>query len=585
MARDVEYNITASDRSGAALAAAEAKFKASQEHIDKINKEHSDKRQKDLAESAASIGRRLETVFGATAPKLAQSLAGGFAQAGEMAGPLLAAGVAAAAPLLGAVVSAGIIGGAGVGGVIGGVLLAAKDPRVAGAGKQLGENMLSSLKQDASVFIEPVLQGIGQIDAAFERLRPRIQKIFSNSSQFVAPLTDGVIRATDGILRGFQKLTDKAGPVIDQLSDSIGDLGEATGDALSTISGGSESAAKGLGDVTDKLSLLIRTSGFVIRGLTEVYGAMDKLKITTTLLGPLGQVYDLFTHGSDEATKAADEHKRALGLLADSYERDQEGIERTNQYLADSQKLMDDAAAAAADLTNSNRSLYDSETNVAAALARATEARKENGRTLDVNTAKGRANRDALSSVARAARDEYDAFVKVNGVGPKSAALADTLRGKFIALAEKMGASKTQANNLANSILGIPGKKDVKITANAKPAIDGARSAQSAINGVHGRNVSVNVIVNDARLRSVENRLNRLGGSMYGAAGQSWAAVDGSSGNARTGGPAAVTLTSQVNVNLDGRPFHAATVAAVQASERRNSWRAKVGTRSRASVI
>jgi hypothetical protein len=584
MPRDVEYNVTANDKSGSALTSAENRFKASQERIDKINKEHGEKRQKDLDESSAKIGRNLERVFGATAPKLAQSLAGGFATAGEAAGPLLAAGLVAAAPLLGAVVSAGIIGGAGVGGVIGGALLAAKDPRIKAAGKTLGENLLADLQQDATPFIEPLLQAIGQVDAAFDRLRPRIQNVFKNSAQFVAPLTDGVIRATDGILRGFEKLTSKAGPVIDQLSDSVGDLGEATGDALSTIAGGSESAAKGLGDVTDKLSTLIRVSGFVVRGLTEIYGWMDKLKITTTLLGPIGQVYDLFTHGTEDATKATDEHKRSMDLLAQSYQRDQEGIDRTNQYLADSQKLMDDAAAAANELTNSNRSLYDSETSLGRALENANKARKENGRTLDANTEKGRANRDALSGVAKAARDEYDAFVKVNGVGPKSAALADTLRGKFIALAEKLGASKTQANNLANSILGIPGKKDVKITATSNAA-QVSKETKDHLNSVHSKTVSLTVQVNASRLASVENRLNRLGGSMYGAAEPSWAAVDGRGGTARTGGPTPVTLTSEVSVNLDGRPFHAATVAAVQASEQRNSWRARVGTRSRASVV
>jgi hypothetical protein len=584
VARDVEYNITASDKSGTALAAAEAKFKASQDRIDKINKSHADKRQGTLDESAAKIGRNLETVFGKAAPKLAQSLASGFATAGEASGPLLAAGLAAAAPLLGAVISAGIIGGAGVGGVIGGVMLAAKDPRVAGAGKALGENMLSSLQQDASVFIEPVLQGIGQIDAAFERLRPRIQRVFSNSSKFVAPLTDGVIRATDGILRGFEKLTDKAGPVIDQLSDSMGDLGDATGDALETIAGGSDDAATALKDVTDSLSTLIRVSGFVIRGLTEIYGWMDKLKLTTALLGPIGMVYDLFTSGTEEATKATDEHKRAMDLLAQSYERDQEGIETTNKYLADSQKLMDDAARAADDLTQANLSLYDSETSMAKALANATAARKENGRTLDVNTEKGRANRDVLSSVAKAAKSEYDAFVQVNGVGPKSAAVADTLRGKFVALATSMGASKTEANRLASSILGIPGKKDVKIEARSNAA-QVSKETKQQINSINSRTVTVTVNVNASKLASVENRLNRLGGSMYNSAGQTWAALDSQSGNARTGGPSPVTLTNEVSVSLDGRPFYAATVRAVEASAARSAWQARVGKRSRASTL
>lgn len=561
MARDVEFNVTASDKTGPALAAVERGFKRTAQNLAK--------QQEDIA------GSKLIQAVARSSPLLAAKLTGVFSQVAAAGPALIATGMTAAAPLIGATLSAAVIGGAGIGGVVGGVLLAARDPRVAGAGQQLGQKLLGSLEQDATPFIEPVLAAVGTIERRFDGMNAHLKSIFSSSAGFVQPLTDGLLGGVDGVLRGIDSLVSHAGPVIDELGTDFTRVGQSVGDAFEIISGGSEESAEALGDLTTAITFTVQSTAFLVRALTEVYGVMKFVSpIGEKLVDLLGKV----TGGSSDAGNASGDLARGLDLASQSAAANAEATERTNQYLADSEKLMAGAAQAARDLTTANQGLYGAETAVGEATDRATSARKENGRTLDANTKKGRANREALLGVATAAQREYESFVRVNGEGPRSVALGESLRAQFIRTARSFGLSADGAQNLANKILGIPKRHDTKINADPSAAVAASRAAKDALNSIHSRTVSVNVIVNDARLRSVENRLNRMGGSMYGSE-LSFRRSDPSSAVARTGGPNEISVSAGFNVMLDGQPFRQLTVQAIDANNRRRDFRAKVGVR------
>jgi hypothetical protein len=379
------------------------------------------------------------------------------------------------------------------------------------------------------------------------------------------------------VIRGFDSLVDHAQPVINELGTDFTAIGQSVGDAFDTIAGGADESALALHDLTAAITFTVQGTAFLVRGLTEVYGAM-------AYVSPLGEkLVDLlggFSGKQDDAGHSAEDLARGLDMSATAMAADAAATERTNQYLADSEKLMQQTAQAARDLTTANQTLYGSETAVGEATDRATAARKKNGQTLDENTEKGRNNREALLGVATAAQREYEAFVRVNGEGPRSAAVGDRLRAAFIKTAESFGLSAGKAKDLANKILGIPPRHDTKINADPRNAVEASKAAKAAINSVHSRTVSVNVNVNAPRLASIENRLNRLGGSMYNAAEQAWQANDPSSGRARTGGPTPVALTSSVAVSLDGRPFREMTAKAIETTNRRRDFRTKVGKRS-----
>lgn len=95
------------------------------------------------------------------------------------------------------------------------------------------------------------------------------------------------------------------------------------------------------------------------------------------------------------------------------------------------------------------------EIGVAQAIADATTSLKENGRTLDLHTQKGRNNATALLNVATAEHNKIDADVAGSASQKTINNDFETGRNKLIHLAEKFGATKTQAKKYADTLLGI----------------------------------------------------------------------------------------------------------------------------------
>jgi phage-related tail protein len=104
-----------------------------------------------------------------------------------------------------------------------------------------------------------------------------------------------------------------------------------------------------------------------------------------------------------------------------------------------------------------------------AAIDDATKAVKDNGKTLDINTEKGRANRTALNNIAAAANAQTKAMDDAGASNVAVAKKAETSRAAFIKVARQMGLSKTAAEALATSLINIPNvSREAKLTANKK---------------------------------------------------------------------------------------------------------------------
>jgi hypothetical protein len=98
------------------------------------------------------------------------------------------------------------------------------------------------------------------------------------------------------------------------------------------------------------------------------------------------------------------------------------------------------------------QSVFDTTTKTAKAFDDATAAVKKNGRTLDENSEKGRANRDALSGVVSAVKDQAEAYAR-DGKGLEATTkIMDDGRKKVIALAKQMGMGQKDAEAFADSM-------------------------------------------------------------------------------------------------------------------------------------
>ncbi len=386
----------------------------------------------EAASAAAKVGATMGTEIGSSA---AQSLK----LAGRALGPVLAGVVAASLPIVAATVSAAIIGGAGIGGVVGGVMLAARDPRVTEAGTTLGQILLADLESRARVFVDPVLDAIDEIHAGFAGMGADLDRIFQNTSKFVAPLTRGLLVFVQQVTGGIADLTDAAGPVIEVLSTGVARLGDAIGDVFTDLSDNGVDAAVALNSVFQLLEGTIRAVGVVVNGLTESFGFLAKVGA----FGRDAQLEYIRLEANAKLAAAANEDvASSLGAV-----KAVGGAAAT---------AIGKVADAVGDLNEENRTLYGSTTDVAQALADTTKAIKENGTTLDLNTQKGRDNRTALENLATTLASNLEAYRSVNGEGPRTDAVAEANRQSFIKLATQLTGSKQKAIELANKLLGIP---------------------------------------------------------------------------------------------------------------------------------
>ena len=191
------------------------------------------------------------------------------------------------------------------------------------------------------------------------------------------------------------------------------------------------------------------------------------------------------------AAEGATEHKTSQELQAEAVKKANEKIQEQTSSLEEQIQTLHRASSAALTLSGSQIAFESS-------LDDATASVKENGRTLDINTEKGRQNRSALDDLARAANAETDAMLKSGRSHEATAKNAETSRAAFSRVAQQMGLSKKDADALATSLIDIPDKHDTKVTTSGiKTANDQlstfARGVNTTLNGIGDEAVKVSL--------------------------------------------------------------------------------------------
>lgn len=560
MARDVEANLTANDRTGSALLAAERNFKRTADRIKRDN----DKLGRDM-------GQSLEKEFTRSTAKLSSSLLSAFESVGTSVGPLLAVGAVAAAPLIANTLAAAVIGGAGVGGMVGGLLVASKDTRVRAAFDDVAKRLQTRLETAAGSFVQPAIDGVHTISKAIDSID--LESIFRQSSRFVAPLAASVASAIADLGDGLEDLVRNAGPVINAISVGVEGLGEAIGKGLSSLSDNADEAALSLHEVFNAVQLLTSVTFGLVNALVEINQQMRTLGLEFDAgLSVISKVLDALNPKQVVGTwvdPAADAAERLRTQLLAT-------VEPGNQLAA----VYAEVAQASRDLAAAHHSLFDATTSVFEAMDKMKQAVKENGKTLDVHTEKGRANRTALSNLATALNADYDAYVKVNGAGDGANRVAGQNYSAFIKAATGAGISKRAARDYALQLGLIPPKKKTDMVANTHDAAARIAALQAQINRLHGKTVTIRTVITGGRLAGSVH-VSGPGGSgtqVKGAATAMWSAAAGGGGY-RTGGPAGLFADVQNTVYLDGRLFDRRIERVAMDERQRADYRRRVGPR------
>jgi hypothetical protein len=338
--------------------------------------------------------------------------------------------VAGASPFIGAILASAVIGAGGTTGLVGGVMLASKDPRVASALTDLKNHVMDSLTTASIPFIQPVLAGIETIEKAFDKQSSNIQHIFAVSSKWVEPLANSLGYAFDAIGDGFADLIDNAGPVMRSLIDGIERVGEAIGDAFSDLGDNGPEAAVALEMAFTAIVDAIDAVVIAVSFLSTVFGKLAKWGLFGP--GPQAEVA-AYTAEIENAKNAFDEAGNAI----DDMGTDASNTTKQLQDLADELKAQYDPAFA----------LIDAQEKLAEAHTKAANAAKKYGRNSEEA-------RSANLALAKAAISMEAAAAKASGTfdGKVSPALRATLKAANLTDAEidSVAQSFASANSKGN---------------------------------------------------------------------------------------------------------------------------------------
>lgn len=373
------------------------------------------------------------------------------------------------------------------------------------------------------------VQGISDTRAALENLGPAGAKASSalkgvGKAAGIAGIALAGFAAADAI----QGMGDESLPTLEALTSQLIELANAG--AAARLSSEFDSLGDSIARLTDKnwaQQFNDTVSGFlggILAGnLTEAENEIAALDAALADLASSGHA-DVAAQAIDNLAKSqglSEEQVDALLDVLPQYADALTGVENDAALAASGTDDLTDATGdlgaasgdAAAEIDKMVEAMRDqrsealraanAEIDYQASLDDARQALKDNGRTLDITTEKGRANRSALNDVA-GAWNNLSAEAK-DAPGAYAAA-----RKAFIDLAVSMGASRAEARQLAQQLMEIPPRKAVEVTVDTSAA----RSAlESFIATSSGRVISIGTRV----VNSSSNRIARAsGGPVYG---------------------------------------------------------------------
>lgn len=205
---------------------------------------------------------------------------------------LVGVGVAAA-PLISAVLSSAVVGAAGLGGVVGGAFLAAKDERVHRAWTVVGTELQQQLTAAGQAFVAPVERAALTARRAFADAG--IRATLEAAAKLVDPLATGTAGLGRNLGRGLGSAVEGAGPTFDVLSKELPDLGDSVAQMLHSLASSGPEAATGMKDFLDVTEGSVVALGHLLSGLTRVY-ALTRNPVWEQVFKnvPMGGILEVF---------------------------------------------------------------------------------------------------------------------------------------------------------------------------------------------------------------------------------------------------------------------------------------------------
>lgn len=430
----------------------------------------------DVDDAAADAGDSSDRRF---RDRLSSGMRSTFETLPKVLGPTaIAAGAAIGISLAGAVAPAAIaaipMGMAGIGAAI----TASTDQQVKQAGMTLVEQLKAMMADAAEPLEGPVLHAIERIGHEATAMGPELKSMFADLGPVIDEVVDGAIGFVRGVMPGIRDSINDSMPAIQALSDGAASLGRDVGTAMSIISGGSKDGADGLRMLIDAIGDVTIVTAGLVRATEEVGQSMGAWPLLAKgVSGAADKIREWTGHGNDaaKAMQADAEHSRTLTR---QLHHQSDALRGLNAATMEHNQL----ALAAADADIAFQQAVDD----------ATGAIKDNGRTLDINTQKGRDNKSALLQIAGSAVAAAQSVKDLGGSQESATRRLNDGYTAFVRAAHGAGMTKEAADRLARSYGLLPPVKETHVKApGAKSAKHDVDQLRSSISRLHGKDVFV----------------------------------------------------------------------------------------------
>lgn len=381
-------------------------------------------------------------------------------------------GAAVIAGLYGAAASAGTVAGAitlAVGGAITGigVVSAAQSERVRSEWRSTGQELKASLADAAQPMEQSAIRAAAVTRSTFSRLKPFLADFFKDSApavdRFVESIGNGVASLGPALVpvqRGYSAvlnaISSRSPQIFGSLERSLSNLGQTAEEHADDIAAAFEFVAGAVESTTEVVDSLADSWS---RFTDDVSATGEAGKDFGT--GIREGLYDLYRSlgiNTDQMKKVEDSWAAADAAAANN-----SGVKDASTAASGLGDAAGDAAAGLRDLASEMEALNgpaldaaEAQIRVEEAIDRAAEAIDKNGRTLDVNTEKGRANKDALIDMARAAQEHIAAMQAEGASADAITAKYGAYRNQLVSAGRQAGLTKAQAQQLADAWLAMP---------------------------------------------------------------------------------------------------------------------------------
>lgn len=461
-----------------------------------------------------------------------------------LSSPAGVAGAAVAAIFIGSFVSAVLASGALAalgGGLIGlGALGVAASEEVTVAWERMTLRIRSGFRESASgmiPFFEKAITTIG--DFFVKNLQPKLKTIFDDIAPAIQPLVDSLLKTADKFLGGISGSIKDLVPTLSKMSEQLPRLGEAAARFVNTlIDHGPEIARAFEGIVDITVNVIDALDDIIVVGTKVFNFFVDFGNMMKGIFGENPNPFGPYLKGLKAVTeggpldKFIDDHFRWSGALKEvnveaestpgAFSRIKDALIGFAGELNVGNLSMSEAIGLAGSLRNALDALSGgalaaraAEREFEAAIDSANEALAANGATLDISTAAGRANQDALDNIAESAIASASATHELTG--SQEAAIGKLREGReaLINAARQMGLNQSAAEALADEILGIPSRWETQFPNNAPSArdkVEGLRKKIFDIPFLRGTTFSSNADRIRAGVDALQRAIDRLSG-------------------------------------------------------------------------